>query len=197
MYENKEVKNRCNYYGSEEGNEFFGMEGMEGMGEGFGAGFDNEMGENGQGAEFAEQGIGAQGFGGPGPFQGQGCGCPQGQTRRYTTNNNVNGRTCNINNRYYYDNYYNRYNRYCVNDVNYVKRYVRDINVWYYTTRTIDCGTQYLGTTNIHGGCHGGGAGAPGGCKCGGHGAPDMGGYQGDMGNSWGHGCGCHEEYGF
>lgn len=188
MFGNKENRNRCGCYGEEENNGFFGMEEAgQGFGEGFGQGFGNGFDEEGQEAEFGGQGFGGQGFGGQG-FGGQGQGqgqeaglprpggCPQGQTRRYTSNTNVNGRTCNINNRYYYDNYYNRYNRYYVNDVNYVKRFVRDINVWYYSTRTVDCGTQYLGATNVNGGCQGGGAGAP--------------------GNGCGHGCGCQEDLG-
>lgn len=106
---------------------------------------DKGFGQQGQGFEHQGKGFSPQ---------GQGCsqnqGCPPDQTRRFVSNTNVNGKVCNINNRCYYDNYCNRYNRYCVNDVNYVKRYLRDINVWYYTTKTIDCGTEYLGASNVN-----------------------------------------------
>lgn len=150
-------------------------ESFEQSGQGFSA-------PQGQGSAPQGQGFAPQGQG----FAPQGQGCPPGQTRRYVTNTNVNGRTCNINNRYYYDNYFNRYNRYFVNDVNYVKRYVRDINVWHHTTKTVDCGTQYLGPVNVNSGCPCGGRSG-----CGNNGGNNGG---NNWGNNGGNGCGCEWE---
>lgn len=177
MFARNDNKNRCRCGRgcNDENTGFYGMgdDGQE-FDSGYEQRFGNVFGENEEDSfEESAQGQGSV---------SQGQGCPPGQTRRYVTNTNVNGRTCNINNRYYYDNYFNRYNRYFANDVNYVRRYIRDINVWHHKTRTVDCGTQYLDPININGGCQCGGQ-----CGCGNN-------CGNGYGNNWGNNGGCEWE---
>lgn len=77
-----------------------------------------------------------------------------GQNRVIRKDYTINGSTNRIQNNNYYRNYYTRYNYYIVNTTNYTKSFVRDVNVYYYTSNIVYEGTQHCGCTTMNKGCH-------------------------------------------
>lgn len=89
----------------------------------------------------------------------------QGQVKRYNKNYSINGGNYEVANKNYYNNHYSRYNNYYVKEYNYVKSYVRDYNIYHYSTQTINNGCEYLGATNIV--ANDSGSNSSCGCSCG------------------------------
>lgn len=73
-----------------------------------------------------------------------------GQNRVFRSDYSLNGSRNKIQHNNYYRNYYTRYNRYLVNTTNYIKSYLRDVNLYYYSCNTVYEGCQYLGSTCVN-----------------------------------------------
>lgn len=73
-----------------------------------------------------------------------------GENRVIRHDYDINGSVNRIQNNNYYRNYYTRYNRYFVNTTNYVKDYIRDVNIYCYTCNTVYEGTQYCGCSIVN-----------------------------------------------
>lgn len=81
------------------------------------------------------------------------CNCrepEEGKVRRYEKEFDVKGNNYCVENKNYYDNYYNRYNNYYVTDYDYVNNYYADYNVYHYKRELIDENSQYLGCKDIY-----------------------------------------------
>lgn len=77
------------------------------------------------------------------------CKPPKGRVRKFDKHFSINGKEFSVINKNFYNNYYSRYNHIHVTDVNYIKDFVRDYNIYHYHTRTIYCGCKYLGATTL------------------------------------------------
>lgn len=89
-------------------------------------------------------GSASNGFNGGNGQQGQ-----QGQVRTINRNYSVNGTNREIVNKNFINNHISRYNNYYVRECNFVKSFVRDYNMYHYSSQTINNGCVYLGATNV------------------------------------------------
>lgn len=72
-----------------------------------------------------------------------------GDSRVYNNSQDINGQDYVVENRNYYNNYYTRYNNYYVNNIDINKDFVKDVNVYHYSSETVYEGCEYLGSSTV------------------------------------------------